>query len=194
MLGLTPQASWEEVRAAHRRLAKLVHPDLGGGDAATMTEVNLAFATLAAAHRRRVAAGAGPVAPSPAPDGKATPAPGTSAPGTSAPGTSAPGTSAPGPALDDDPVTFSVPMLPVDAFDTLLVVSSFLGQPWVIDEPYQLVVVLDPPFACRCLLDLVPEAGGSIVTVEVEPRDGGPCTDAAAVRDALVAELAGLGD
>lgn len=33
ILGLTPGATAEEVRAAHRRLIKRVHPDLGGSDA-----------------------------------------------------------------------------------------------------------------------------------------------------------------
>ena len=33
VLGLAPGAGLEEVRAAHRRLIRRVHPDLGGSDA-----------------------------------------------------------------------------------------------------------------------------------------------------------------
>lgn len=33
LLGLAPGASREEVRAAHRRLIRRVHPDLGGSSA-----------------------------------------------------------------------------------------------------------------------------------------------------------------
>src|SRR3989442_10712621 len=50
-LGLEPGAPWEQVRAAHRRLAKELHPDLTGGDARSMATVNIAFATIAAARQ-----------------------------------------------------------------------------------------------------------------------------------------------
>ena len=69
-------------------------------------------------------------------------------------------------ATDDDPVTFSVNVLPVEAFEALLVATSFLGDPWVIDEPYELTALLDPPLACRCYLSLVPEAIRPMVAME----------------------------
>ncbi|CAN5735176.1 hypothetical protein BH24ACT3_BH24ACT3_15050 [soil metagenome] len=62
VLGLTAGASWAEVTAAHRRLAKAFHPDLlGDADAeerarseGRMREINIAFGEL---RRRRPSAG-----------------------------------------------------------------------------------------------------------------------------------------
>lgn len=203
VLGVRPGAPWAEVRAAHRRLAKQLHPDRAGGDPERMTAVNIAFAALVAERRRADRSGAAgapgaapvkgpgtatgqagrpppagsPAAPQPDPRAAPPPAPSAAAAGADA---EAGGAGA---------ATFSIALLPVDAFESLLIVSSFLGDPWVIDEPYQLVVTFDPPFACRALLELAPEAGGSLVTVEVESQAGGPVPDAGAVRDALVTEL-----
>jgi molecular chaperone DnaJ len=171
VLGVAPGAPWGEVRAAHRRLAKELHPDVTGGDHRRMSEVNLAFAALLAA-RPHVDA-----APEPEPDVTAEPVPA---------GASGAGTA-------DDPVTFAVDVLPVEAFEALLIVTSFLGDPWVIDEPYELTALLDPPLACRCHLTLVPEAGGTIVTVEVVPtsRRSRPPTPYQ-VAEALITELSAL--
>jgi len=84
---------------------------------------------------------------------------------------------------------FSIDVLPVEAFDLVYMAAASLGDPWVIDEPYQLVARLDPPLACRCHMDLVPEAGGSIVTLWIEPVRGIDPPTAGAVVSALVAEL-----
>ena len=50
VLGLPRDAPWDDVRAAHRRLAKELHPDVAGTDTdhRRMAEVNAAFALLAA--------------------------------------------------------------------------------------------------------------------------------------------------
>jgi hypothetical protein len=163
-LGLEPGAPWDDVRAAHRRLAKELHPDVVGGDARAMASVNIAFATLVA-NRDLL------TAPPPPPPVETTPRTRT----------------------DDDPVTFSVNVLPVEAFEAVLIATSFLGDPWVIDEPYELSALLDPPIACRCLLSLAPEAGSTMVTVRVAPRGRGdepPSADE--VADAIIAELVSL--
>src|SRR3954452_12934322 len=102
VLGLADGASWDDVRAAHRRLAKQLHPDVAGGDSARMSEINVAFAALAAARHTM----ADPAATEPSPDPPPAPS-------------------------EDDPVTFSVNVLPVEAFEALLVATSFLGDPWV---------------------------------------------------------------
>jgi hypothetical protein len=158
-LGLEPGAPFEQVRAAHRRLAKELHPDVTGGSPAAMASVNIAFAAIVAAR---------PLEEAPLPVA--------------------------GTGGDDDPVTFSVNVLPVEAFEALLLSVSALGDPWVIDEPYELTAVLDPPVACRCQLSLAPEAGGTIVTVRVAPRARhGEPPSADAVADAVIAELVALG-
>jgi hypothetical protein len=43
VLGVVPHAPTEAVRDAYRSLAKLHHPDVGGGDPARMTEINAAY-------------------------------------------------------------------------------------------------------------------------------------------------------
>ena len=162
VLGLLPTATWDEVRAAHRRLAKVLHPDAGvEADHRRMAEVNEAFATLATRFAAEPVVEAEPT-PEPAPVVTT---------------------------HRDEPVAFSIDLLPVEAFEALLIVTSFLGDPWVIDEPYELTALLDPPLACRCNLWLVPEAGGSIVSLDVHPVRGYPTPPAEAVRDALIAEL-----
>ena len=169
VLGLPETATWDEVRAAHRRLAKVLHPDAGvEADHRRMAELNEALATLAARF-----------------SDESTPAEPVvhAAPETARPGSFPPA---------DESVAFSIDLLPVEAFEALLIVTSFLGDPWVIDEPYELTVLLDPPLASRCNLWLVPEAGGSIVTIDVHPVPGHQPPTGEAVRDALIAELQGL--
>ena len=49
VLGLTPDATDDEVKAAYKKLAKKYHPDLNGGSAeaeARMKEINSAYATI----------------------------------------------------------------------------------------------------------------------------------------------------
>src|SRR4051794_31020510 len=49
VLGVKPDASWDDIRSAYRRLAKAFHPDTGG-DPRRMAEVNSAFQQLSVAH------------------------------------------------------------------------------------------------------------------------------------------------
>ena len=70
VLGVAPTATLAEVRAARRRLAKELHPDLGG-DPALMQEVNRAFdqavRTLLGRPERVGAPPSSPPQPSPSP-------------------------------------------------------------------------------------------------------------------------------
>jgi len=88
---------------------------------------------------------------------------------------------------DED--SFSVAVLPAEAFEALFVVGYGLGEVLVADEPYTLELYLPEPLECFCRLSLVPEAGGSIVTIDLAGADGKEAPPVGAVRDALVAEL-----
>ena len=48
MLGLDDDATADDVRAARRRLAKELHPDVAGGDAEAMRELNEAVSVVLA--------------------------------------------------------------------------------------------------------------------------------------------------
>lgn len=93
----------------------------------------------------------------------------------------------------DDPSSFSVDCLPVEAFEALFLAAYGLGDILVAEEPYLLELFLVEPAPCFCRLTLVPEAGGSLVTADVsEACEMGPPPLAAEVVDVLVAELNSL--
>jgi len=69
VLGVAPSAPISEVRRAYVALARELHPDREGGDAAAMRAVNEAWATLRDPDRRAsydLALGPSPVIPAPA--------------------------------------------------------------------------------------------------------------------------------
>jgi len=70
---------------------------------------------------------------------------------------------------------FSVDALPVVACLVLMRAVDALGEVLDADEPYRIDGRLDDP-ACLVTLELVPEAGGSIVTLTT---DGGASADEA---------------
>jgi hypothetical protein len=181
ILGLVPGSSLAEARAARRRLAKALHPDLHAGRpvaesaalAARMTEVNLALAAIELGGPSTAPARPAPARPAAAAANKADPA------------------TQPDSTPRDD--TFSVDRLPAEAFEALFLAAYALGDILVADEPYLLELYLLEPAPCFCRVTLVPEAGGSIVTVDVSPaRDGGTAPETAAVVDVLIAELNAL--
>lgn len=95
----------------------------------------------------------------------------------------------PGPTDDDSLASFSVDVLPVVAFDAVLMAAVELGDVVHVDEPYLLGVLVDYPGPCQCLVELAPEAGGTLVSIDVAPRAYGECPAEDAVRDAFVAEV-----
>ena len=161
-LGLTDRATAEEVRAARRRLAKQHHPDRGG-DADRMRTLNVA----AAAALAQLAAAR---SPSRSPRGSERRRQEPSG-------------------MTSDLPSFTVEALPVDTFEALLVVSSWLGEVLDDDPPYRLDVHLRGPVPCWCRLELVPDAGASTVGITVGAYDGGRVPDVETVRDVWVDQL-----
>jgi hypothetical protein len=183
VLGLSPTATLDEVRAARRRLAKELHPDRHAGDAEAaravaerrMQEVNAAF-------DRAVRALLRPQAPPPPSPGRRATAPPAPAPVVRVRG------------VHTDVSSFVVDVLRAEAFEALLIVASWLGDVLDADPPGTLELHLFDP-ECYCRLDLVPEAGASMVSVTVGAVDGAPpppTTDF--VRDLFVNELNRLAD
>jgi hypothetical protein len=185
VLGVGPDASLAEARAARRRLAKELHPDVHTGRSEAeraesgrrMTEVNLALAELEAAVLDTNRPAPGPSSePSKRPAGPSERDSDHRYP----------------PAAVIDADTFAVGALPADAFEALFLVAYGLGDILVGDEPYELEVYLSDSPACFCQLHIVPEAGGSLVTIDVSRAEGTELPAAEVVRDLLVAELNGL--
>jgi len=164
VLGLRPDATLDEVRVARRRLARGAHPD-HGGDEARMREINHAFDQAVRAILRPA-----PAAPGPA---RSTPAP-----------ASAPVRQRVGFVQYDAP-SFTLDAVPTKAFQALLLVAPRLGEVLVRDPPYLLEVHIDEP-ACWCRLELLPEAGGSTVSLTVAAL-----VDVETIRDLWIAALNG---
>ena len=176
LLGLDPSATTAELSAARRRMAQELHPD-HGGDASAMQELNAAYEEAA----RRVAARVA------APFVAAPPAPG-------APVGNARGGRRTIRGVQHDAPSFTIDVLPVEAHEALLVVTSWMGEVLVDDPPYLLEVFLHDPSPCWCRLDLVPDAGATTVSLMVAAIEGDPAPDIDDVRDVWVANLNRLGD
>lgn len=161
VLGVTPDATLDELAAARRRRALTLHPDVGGDETA-MQALNQAYedavAQLSApppveppppsARRRRTTRG-----------------------------------------VEYDSPSFTIDVLPAEAFDALLVVCSWMGEVLVDDPPYVLEAFLQDPSPCWCRLDLVPDAGATTVSLMVAGVDDAPTPDPESVRDEWVANL-----
>lgn len=151
-LGLDPSgADASAVRAARRRLARDLHPDVVGGDGAAMRDLNAAAAAALAALAAR-----GPEPPV------------TVRPASAEPRRE-PRRSGADTGVRRDHPSFTVEVLPAEAFEALVVVASWFGE--VIDDspPYALEVLLTDPLSAWCRLDLVPDAGATTVSIAVGP-------------------------
>lgn len=176
LLGVDADADADVVRAARRRLAKALHPDVRGGDPEAMRRLNEATATVLE-HLAR------PPEAHPRAEGPTTPA---SSPGTRSTRSSRAG----GPTRTaHDVASFVVEALPAEAFEALLMVTSWLGEVVVDDPPYQLDVVLLDPLRCWCRLDLVPDAGASTVSLTIAALPDEELPDLDDVRDLWVAAV-----
>jgi hypothetical protein len=177
ILGLPPTATAAEILAARRQLAKRLHPDtLVSGDEKERRAAGAKLAEVNRAVELALAALEAPV------EAQVTAAPTKRAAWTSR-------------VNDGQTASFGIEVLPVEAFELLMLAMSAIGDPKVVDEPYLLEGMVDDPALCLCRIDLVPEAGGTIVTVEVHPmvRSGVVPPSAVEVAGRLVAEIESLG-
>jgi hypothetical protein len=169
-LGLEPGASAEDIQSARRRLAKAHHPDRGGDPEQMRTINEAADAALAALGVE-------------SPDRSTRSA--SSREHAGAPRRPTGDTSG----VTRDVPSFTVEALPVETFEAMLVVASWMGEVLDDDPPYRLDTYLYEPFDCWCRLEVVPDAGASTVGLAVAGLDGAPAPDVLAVRDAWVANL-----
>jgi hypothetical protein len=173
VLGVSPDATLDELGAARRRRALSLHPDVGG-DQAAMQALNQAYDDAVAML----------AVPRVAPPPDSPPAPPTPPPRPRRPTRG----------VEYDSPSFTIDVLPVEAFEALLVVCSWMGEMLVDDPPYLLEAFLHDPEPCWCRLDLVPDAGATTVSLMVAGVDGAPTPDPELVRDEWVANLNRLND
>ncbi|HET9547610.1 MAG TPA: DnaJ domain-containing protein [Desertimonas sp.] len=175
LLGVSPDAGVEDVRAARRRLAKRCHPDVAGGDTETMRQLNEAASIVL--HELGVVS-------------EDTESPIDAAAWRRWPAPRRPPTGA---RVDHDVASFVIEALPAVAFEALLVVTSWIGEVVVDEPPYQLDVLLLDPLRCWCRLDLVPDAGASTVSLTIAALPDEALPDIDDVRDLWVESLNRLG-
>lgn len=173
LLELPPSATEREVVEARRRLAKRLHPDVGGSEE-QMQRLNDAVAIVM---RSLVGQRRGP-GPSK-----------TSADPTAPPARTPRPTGRPVPrrARTDHP-SFTIDVLPAHAAVGLRAAAVDMGR--IVDEEWypDLDVVLSAP-PCWCRLSLVPEGASTAVTLTVAPVGRQPPPDLDDVRDVWVAAL-----
>ena len=103
------------------------------------------------------------------------------------------GTRGRGQRVEHDVASFVIEALPVEAFEAVLVATSWIGEALVDEPPYLLDVVLTDPVRCWCRLELVPDAGASTVSLTIAAIGDEALPDIDAVRDLWVSTLNQLG-
>jgi hypothetical protein len=148
-LGLAPDASAAEVNHARRRLAREHHPDVGGS-AARMRAINEAAAIALKSLEPNVSPRSDEFQRDP----------------------SASKLIADWDGQFSDVASFTVEVLPAQAFEGLLVAAARIGEVIDDDPPYRLEAILGDPILCWCQLDVVPDAGASTVSLTIGLAEG----------------------
>ena len=166
LLELPASATGREVAEARRRLAKQLHPDVGGSEQ-QMQRLNDAVAVVMRSLVGHLPGPATAPGPPSRPQGAGRPVPRR--------------------ARADHP-SFTVDVLPEQAAVGLREAARALGRP-VADEWFgEIDVVLRSP-PCWCRLSLLPEGASTAVTLTVAPVGRVPPPDLDEVRDAWIAAL-----
>ncbi len=173
ILGVAPDATSEEIISARRRLARTAHPDSGGSHAA-MVEINEACRVLLAAYAKGSASGAS--SESDAADRRSS-------------------------VFHEqhqherkrygfrDAPSFVINTLPVEAFETLLVAASNLGEIVDEDPPYLLEVLVRDPGPLWCRFELFPDAGSTTVILSCDVEMGYRVYSVEEIRDLWIATI-----
>jgi hypothetical protein len=166
VLGVSRAATLDEVRAARRKLALELHPDraTGNPDAERrMREVNVAFDQAVKLIRGERDTAPAAREPEPPPVRRVA-------------------------RISTDVASFVIDCMRPEAFERLFIVSHWVGEPLYADPPGLLEVHLQEPSPCFCRLELMPEAGATMVSITVATIEpwwmAAPDTDA--VRDLYV--------
>lgn len=187
ILGVSIDASHDEIIAARRRLARSSHPDRGGSHN-EMVRLNEACRVLLALRARDVLVHG--------PQDRSAPVQGAPAPG--APHTNAAGGDSEDRRRSRDEVTklgfrdapsFVINSLPVDAFQILLVAASNLGEVVDEDEPYLLEVLIRDPGPLWCRFELFPDAGSTTVIMSCDVEVGYRMYSVEEIRDLWIATI-----
>jgi hypothetical protein len=88
-----------------------------------------------------------------------------------------------------DVSSFTVECLPVETFEALLIAISWYGEVVLEESPYLVEAILTDPCQCWVRLDIVPEAGASMVSVIVATYDGAVEVLSDHIRDLFVTAL-----
>lgn len=164
ILGLVDDFEPEELRRARRRALLVHHPD-HGGSAAALARVEAAASALGAVETtERTVRGV-----SRTPNHRGAPV-------------------TPVRRGVDRP-SFTVDVLPVETFELLLLASAELGEVIDDDPPYRLEVKMASPEDTWVLLEVVPDAGGSTVSIAAEGTRG---FDMESLRDTWISTINGL--
>lgn len=177
ILGLDAErAEADDVVRERRRLAARYHPDRGG-DPSRMVEINAAAdqALERIALRTRVGTESDQPTRAPADRGDAGASPSRSS-------------DADRPRVVDRP-SFTIDVLPVDAFEGLVLVAPELGEVVDDDPPYVLEMLIrdrGDGHGTWCRLELVPDAGSTTVTLHIETEGLDASPTVSEIRDAWI--------
>lgn len=171
ILGVDREATDDEIMAARRRLARVAHPDRGG-DHLQMAAINEACRILLASSRQR------------------------EEPLSEHPQESQTRSASRQRVADDrmrigfrDAPSFVINALPVDAFETLLVAASNLGEIVDEDPPYLLEVLVRDPGPLWCRFELFPDAGSTTVILSCDIEIGYRLYSVEEIRDMWISTI-----
>jgi hypothetical protein len=184
ILGVSPEASRNEIVAARRRLARALHPDAGGSHL-EMARVNEAFRILLAIRAERSTRDVAQDR-----DGvRRTGARSDDGSGATPVDADWP-RRRPGRAFRDAP-SFVVNALPVEAFEVLLVAAANLGEVVDDDPPYFLEVLIRDPGPVWCRFELIPDAGSTTLNLSCDVEPGYRVYSVEEIRDLWITTING---